>query len=411
MRNIYTGVDIGSDNIKIITLEKYRNKLNVLAAVCVKSQGVKKGLITDATLCSNAIKKGLKEIESKLGTKIDKVVAIIPSNNRELAIKSGKTKINEVDNTITGNDIYLCLQDAIKEIKDKVTEVVTVSPVEYSIDKNKVVRNPIGMSGKELTVKAVVTTVPKKNLLSVVGVFKLLNIEVVDVSFSAIGDYYAVKNNDLDKQVIVMVNIGSETTNISIFNKGIMIKNQILDIGSNRIDNDIDFVYKVNKKDLPNIKQDFAVANKKYADQEETYRLVNKFNVKIEINQYELADVIESRIVDMLKIIKRYINNLTNKEIGYIIITGGITDMTGVDSLVDDIFVKNAMVLNMNTLGIRDNIYSSCYGTIKYLIEKLEGREKMYTMFTDTQIEEMMAPRKKVGVSSVLGKIFERFFE
>ncbi len=412
MRHIYTGIDIGTDSIKLVTLEKYREKLNVLASVTVKSQGLKKGLITDATLCSSAIKKGIKELESKLGTKIDKVVAIIPSNNRDLSVKTTKVKIdNNVDNAITNNDVYKGLQEIIKSSKETGHEIVLVNPIDYQVDGKKNILNPVGISGKELAIKAVVASVPKKNLLSVVSVLESIGIEVVDVTFSTVGDYYATKNSDLDRSTSVIVNIGYDTTNISLFNKGVMVKDQILDIGSSSIDSDIDFVYKLNKKDLLDLKENFAVASKRYADSQENYRLVNRFNVKIEIDQYELAEVIEARVVDILKTIKRSINNLTTKEISYIIITGGITDMTGFDSVVDDVFVRHASIMNMNVIGLRYNKYSSCYGTIKYLIDKIEGRDKNYTMFSDTQIEEMLVPRKKSGPSSVLNKIFERFFE
>lgn len=412
MRHIYTGIDIGTDSIKLVTLEKYREKLNVLASVTVKSQGLKKGLITDATLCSNAIKKGIKELESKLGTKIDKVVAIIPSNNRDLSVKTTKVKIdNNVDNAITNNDVYKGLQEIIKASKEKDNEIVLVNPIDYQVDGKKNILNPVGISGKELAIKAVVASVPKKNLLSVVSTLESIGIEVVDVTFSTVGDYYAAKNSDLDRSTSVIVNIGYDTTNISLFNKGVMVKDQILDIGSSSIDSDIDFVYKLNKKDLIDLRDNFAVASKRYADSQENYRLVNRFNVKIEIDQYELAEVIEARVVDILKTIKRSINNLTTKEISYIIITGGITDMTGFDSIVDDVFIRHASIMNMNVIGLRDNKYSSCYGTIKYLIDKIEGRDKSYTMFSDTQIEEMLVPRKKSGTSSVLNKIFERFFE
>jgi len=411
MRKIYTGIDIGSDRIKLITAELYKGNVNVLAATSVKSQGVKKGLITDATSAANAIKKGIKNLESKLGTKIDKVVAVIPSNNRDLVIKTGITDINEIDQTITGNDVYLCLQNAIKDIKDKQVEVITVTPVEYTIDDKKTTKNPIGQSGKKLSVKAVVATVPRKNLLSIVNTLEMINIEVIDVTFSAIGDYYTIKNTDLDKNITIIVNVGSETTNISVFNQGVMVKNQILDTGSKKISNDIDFMYKIGNKEINKLKEGFAVANRKYADNSEYYTTNNKFNVPIEINQYELSEVIEARVIDLLKIIKKQINSLTNKEIGYIIITGGITNMTGIGSTIDEVFVKNTTLLNMNIIGLRNNMYSTCYGIIKYLIEKLEGREKNYTMFNDNQIEEMLAPRKKNGATGVLSKIFDRFFE
>ena len=112
-----------------------------------------------------------------------------------------------------------------------------------------------------------------------------------------------------------------------------------------------------------------------------------------------------------LKNVKNELNNLTNKEIGYIIITGGITSMLGFSAIVEDLFLKNSAVMNLGIIGIRNNKYSNAYGTIKYFVEKLELREKEYTMFSEEKIEEMMATRKKVGASSVIGKIFDRIFD
>ena len=45
MKKIYTSIDIGSYSIKIIVGEYFDNKLNLLAASCVSSKGIKKGLI------------------------------------------------------------------------------------------------------------------------------------------------------------------------------------------------------------------------------------------------------------------------------------------------------------------------------------------------------------------------------
>ena len=45
MRKIYTSIDIGTYSIKVVVGEYYNNKLHVLASSCVKSKGLKKGLI------------------------------------------------------------------------------------------------------------------------------------------------------------------------------------------------------------------------------------------------------------------------------------------------------------------------------------------------------------------------------
>ena len=76
--------DIGTDTIKAVTVEEYNEKFNVLATASSISRGVKKGLIVDASLVTSAIKKVVKELESKLGTKVEQVLAVVPSNNREI---------------------------------------------------------------------------------------------------------------------------------------------------------------------------------------------------------------------------------------------------------------------------------------------------------------------------------------
>jgi cell division ATPase FtsA len=86
--------------------------------------------------------------------------------------------------------------------------------------------------------------------------------------------------------------------------------------------------------------------------------------------------------LDIIKNIKNEINSLTKREIGYIIITGGITSMLGFNAIIEELFIKNANVINIGIIGIRDNKYSSAYGIGKYLVEKFELRDKEYTMFS-----------------------------
>ena len=47
MRRIYTGIDIGSDSIKIVVSEVFNKKFHVLASTSVKSKGVRRGLIIE----------------------------------------------------------------------------------------------------------------------------------------------------------------------------------------------------------------------------------------------------------------------------------------------------------------------------------------------------------------------------
>ena len=124
-----------------------------------------------------------------------------------------------------------------------------------------------------------------------------------------------------------------------------------------------------------------------------------------------LAEMIEYKLMEMLKNFKNDLNSLTNREISYIIVTGAMTSMLGFDALLQDVYGRKGKVSSINIIGIRDNKYSTSFGAIKYFVSKLNLREKEYTMFIDEKVEEMLRARKKTGTGSALGKIFGRIFD
>ena len=114
----------------------------------------------------------------------------------------------------------------------------------------------------------------------------------------------------------------------------------------------------------------------------------------------------------MLKLAKKSINNLTNRKISYIIVTGGITELTGFGYIVENVLGINATTLNITTLGIRNNKYSAAMGIIKYFHEKLKLRDIDYTMFDDEKINALMDSKKSllnVNNDTLVSKIFDYF--
>ena len=107
MKKIYAGIDIGSDTIKMVVCELYKNKYNVLAASSVKANGVK-GLIVNAEEVTESLKACLKEIEEMLGVKVDKVVAIVPSYFANFMLVEGYTTVYP-EREVKGVDIVRAL--------------------------------------------------------------------------------------------------------------------------------------------------------------------------------------------------------------------------------------------------------------------------------------------------------------
>ncbi len=412
MRDIYTGIDIGSDSIKVLVGEFIKDKFHVFATTNVRTTGIRRGLITDKELVINSLKLAIKEIEPMLGAKINKAIVTVASNDRSFSVVSGTTKINSEDNIVTGEDIAKALEDATIEKIPSKDSLVSIIPITFSIDQKEGVFDPKGLKGEYLEVKAVLVTAPKKNIIPFLEVFDECGIEVADITFGSIGDYYESKNKELDKMLGAVINVGNDKIDVSIFNKGIIIKQSNIDLGSKNVDKDISYVYGVDLTTSRTLKENFAVCSRRYADVNDVLEVETKNGEKVIINQYEISEIVESRVVELLKLAKKEINSLTKRKISYIIVTGGITELTGFSYVVENTLGINASTLNIPTIGIRNNKYSSVAGIIKYYHEKLKLRNQSASMFDASKIEEMLNNKKSIKKTTndtIVGKVFGYF--
>ena len=403
MKKIYTSIDIGSDTIKFVVAELYKEKLHILHSSSIKSKGIRKGWIIDSNLMVNSIKDGIKVVSNDLGFQIKKVIVNVPSYNAKFMYVTNKIEINE---EITTEDINKVIKSSVYGKIDSDYELVTVLPLEFVINESDSVEYPVGLKANTLEIKGIMITVPKKNIFSVVSVMESAGLEVVDITLSGLSDYSEVKRDNIKNKVGAIINIGHDITNVSVFNKGKLMNTEVLQIGGHNVEKDIAYVFGINVIDARTIKEKFSFAHKRFVTLTDTYEIKNNDEKLIKIGQLEVTEVVMSRLTEILNYAKKQILLLTKKNIEYIIITGGTTEMKYFKNLVYEILGKDVIIYLMKDIGIRDNKYISAFGSIKYFIEKMTIRGKDYSMISPLDEELLLTPesktrRDKVGIAGM----------
>ena len=412
MRKIIASLDIGNHTIKLVVGEIVKNKLNILACVDVPARGIKKGFVVNPESAIEALDEVFKKGEEQIGLKIRKVIVSVPSNGIECFLSEGYTSINNEERVVTSNDIIRSMQAAVyNKVMDN-RELVTILPTKFLLNDSIVTASPLSMHADKLNVKAVVVTVPKKNVTPIIKCLEKLGVEVVDVTIGALGDYYEFKNNKNSEEVGAVINIGASKTTVSIFNKGIITSSEIIDMGGDNIDYDLGYVYKIGRKDALFIKENIALADKNLAQANEAVIVEDKNGDKIKINQFSASEIVMSRLEEILNLAKKQINLLTKKQISYIIVTGGVTETAEFKNIVDYVF-KNASIGEVREIGARHNKYATSVGLIKYYDSRLRLRNRDFSIFSVEEQEELSGIHKKVNISenSILGKLFGYFFD
>ena len=402
MRKIYSCIDVGSHSIKLVVMEKLKDRFVVLSRFIVKTKGMQRGIISNEEELSTAIGKIMRQAQEDLGISIQEVLCLIPCDMAEFSMVSGEISLN---GPIGRNGIAGVLNQAIQGRGDVNSVMIDVCPVCYQVDDRDGIKDVRGLEGTRLLVKAVAMTAPKSYVGQYFSVFKKLGITIVDIGFGLVGDYYAARDNMLVDSTAAVINVGYDRTEVGIFNKGILIKTAKIDIGSRFVDKDIAYVYHLEKKKVRYLKETFAVANTRYADVQDTVTIPDSTGNMLVINQLKISEIVEARLAEILKFAKKQINILTNREIRYIIVTGGISELAGFEYVLENVFGRCASVLNMDKMGVRSNSYSSCVGFIEYFSEKLELRDKAYSMIKEKDVEAMSKKYKKEAGDGGLGGI------
>src|SRR3989338_9484128 len=170
------------------------------------------------------------------------------------------------------------------------------------------------MRGTKLEAKALFITYSLQHLEDLLGAIAEAGVETIDVIASAI----AISNIALsEKQKIVgvaLVNIGDQTTSLSVFENGLLMSVHTFSIGSSDITNDIALGFKIPLEKAEELKLG---------------------NVAEEFSKKKLDEIIEARLCDIFESIENNLKKIKRAELlpAGIVFAGGGANISGLTEL------------------------------------------------------------------------------
>ena len=150
---IITGLDIGTSSIKALVAEKRGNEWNVLSYSAIPSFGMRRGSVVNVEETSRNIQVLMSGIERDLGKRINSVYVNIGGSHLYVTPSDGLISVSRADHIISQEDIERVLQ-ATRAVNIPMNEeILDVFPREFTIDDQKGVKHPLGLSGVRLQAK------------------------------------------------------------------------------------------------------------------------------------------------------------------------------------------------------------------------------------------------------------------
>lgn len=328
MSKTITVLDLGSFEVRAL-LAKFsqRESPQILGIGRRPSKGIKKGVVVDINEASEVIHEVFKLVESTSGIKIGEVLVGVNGANLLSVNAKGIIAVSRADRQIMQSDIERAIKSAQATSAAPNREIITVIPRGFSIDNEEGIRNPLGMNGIRLEADTVIISASSpflRNFSKAVELSGWRGTEFIPGPLVCGEALISKKQKELG---VAVVDIGSDTVSICVYEDGEVFYIEILPIGSGLVTSDIAIGLRIDIDTAENIKVKYGTVLPQDVKKTELIEL-RSLGVEehIRVRRSEVAQIIEARMKEILSLIAKSFDKMGRKNFlpaGIILVGGG----------------------------------------------------------------------------------------
>jgi len=373
-------IDIGSTKICAIIAEIEGERVQILGHGISKSQGIKKGAITNIELASKSIKKAINDAKRIAGSNITSATVSISNAYAKSLNSTGIVNIPHKDISI--KEINRVMQTALYNANvPNEYEVIHVLPYNFRVDDQDFIEDPFGMNASRMEVDVNIIMTQKSNLSNLKKAVRSAGVEIDGIVLSGYASAIAVTDEDEKELGVAVIDLGGQTSNLVIHVGNSIRYNDFLGVGSNHITNDLSMALHTPLQIAENVKirhgnlietSNEVIELPIIGDEE------NRNGVSLEI----VHSVIFARVEEALMILEKSLEKSALKEqIGAgIILTGGMTKLKGIRELAQSIFpaMPVRIARPKEVEGLFEELKDPAFSTVVGLLLYRAGKHTQY---------------------------------
>ena len=368
---IITGLDVGTNTIKCLVAQKKGSEWEVLSYSQIPSFGLRRGAVHSVEDTARNIGVLISRVEKNCGRKINSVFVNIGGSHLYVTPSDGLISVSRADHVISEEDIERVLQ-ATRAINIPLNEeILDVFPKEFIIDDQKEIKQPLGLIGVRLQAKVTLLCYFQSYFINLTQAVLNTKLQIDDIVPSPLAAARAVLTREQKEIGVALLDIGSATTSLVVFEEGDLIHLVVLPLGSGNITNDIAIGLKtevsiaedIKKKygtcvfmptksknlDKILIKSDSSLPKSKEKNDEEDNELTDKEalndyadedaldkSYSVEFSKKLLVNIIEPRVSEILDLMQKELKKIGKEGLlpGGIVLTGGGVKLSRIKDLV-----------------------------------------------------------------------------
>ncbi len=398
-------VDLGTTKVAAIIAEVEDNDLKIVGVGSTPSYGLKRGVIVNLEKAVTSIEKAVDEASRMAGLKVDSCYAGISGSHIESINAHAMIATSRAGGVITKRDIERVIEQAKAIALPLDREIIHAIPIEYIVDNERGIKDPVGMSGVKLEAEVHIVTAAITSAQNIYTALERAGLKVKDLVLQPLASSYSVLQPDEIDLGVCLLDIGGGTTDIAIFYDGAIRHSEVIPLGGEYITNDIAIGIRTPYKQAEMIKKKYASLNITPEEKTEEIKVPGIGGREGKsITKDTLYSIVSPRVEEILMITNKAIKKSGFADVlaAGVVITGGTARLDGLDRLAEEVLnlpVKIGIPKKIGGLTdiVQDPIYATGVGLIFYGFEKKN--------------RDFIIHKKGAGVFDAIKKRFEEWLK
>ena len=344
--NFIIGLDIGTQYIKASASSVQDNTL--MYGSVVESQGTDKNGITDIKALSSAIKKVISKLEVKISRNISTAFVCIQPEYVKLLDTQGHASV--LSDEVTQYEIDKALDGAQLISLEPGEEIVDIIVNKYYVD-DTVYRDPLGVKGRHLDIKAQLVTAKKDYIESIYDAMAMAKLKVAGTGLASVAaSSLLLTQRDLQNGAI-LVDTGANMTRATLFKDNRLVDSDVINLGGKSITRDIAIVMKTSLLEAEEVKKGYA-----------------KDQLTLEDEKYNLVEeIIKARVEEIMSFVERFTDKYASDEDirKVVIYGGGLCGFTNINKLYESTMNKSTNFVTSDIIR-DDSVFNIQSGGLAY---------------------------------------------
>ncbi|MBR2725943.1 cell division protein FtsA [Candidatus Saccharibacteria bacterium] len=303
-KRFVTGLDVGSENVRaVIATVSKGGEFSVVGYNEGKSAGMRKGIPANLTGPAASIDKMLGDAERMGGVDVRSAYVSINGATVMSTMTKGMIAVGAMEHEINGEDLDRVEDVAVSGSLETNRKVLDVVPLEYALDGQGGIKDPLGMSGARLEMRACVVSALAPNVENLKKATLTADVKAERLVPTTVAAARAVLTERQKENGVAVVDFGAATTGVAIYEEGDLQYTGVVPIGSNNITNDLAIVLAIEPELAEEIKTRFITGD--FETEKSVAIKIGAKNTERTFDRKEVEDVVKARLTEIFEEVRK----------------------------------------------------------------------------------------------------------